>query len=163
MDAHLLITPASASRLYACGVSQESGVKSDFVSEIEQRNEINLSRFGCQLVIERRSGLFFLRYCEYLSEVSTELVGMGVEVVGAELIRFRSAPTRARAGSYAWPRCGVTATVERVLPEAGDHETSGALYAQNVSVQGPSLQEVLECNSKLSQGHCGRFLVHSWE
>lgn len=123
-----------------------------------------IRRLGCAMEFERTTSLFSLRFRKYLPEVPQALQCMGIEIVGAEIVRFQSAPTRARAGFYHWTPRNATATVERVFPTQHDqYKKPIPLYAQNIHVRAQSLKDAQEFNSKLSQGHFNRFLVDPWE
>ena len=176
MYVHLLVTPESADKLYPYATEMAATVGSkrvrasgvvvgtDLMDHFNQYSQAYLHRLDCSMELERRSGLFSLRYREYLPEVPAELVKMGIKIVGAELIRSQSAPTKARAGFYRWPQRNATATVERVFPTQHDqYKKPIPLYAQNIHIQGMSLKDVQEFNSKLAQGHFNRFLVAAWE
>jgi len=176
MYTHLLIPPESAEKLYPLsleGVAVIGGrrvrdagrvVGASLADHFDQYTQTYVRRLGCTMEFERRTELFSLRYREYLAEVPAELIEMGIEIVGAEIHRFQSAPTRARAGYYVWPQRQATATVERVFPTQYDNYRAPVpLYAQNIDVKAKTLRDAQGFNSKLSQGHFNRFLVDAWE
>ena len=123
-----------------------------------------LPRLAAELEVERSKELYVLKFRKYLAHLPQEFAGMEIEVVKAEIVRFNSAPTGARSGYYENPKSGFIATVERVFPTQNDQYMKPApLYAQNITVSGPSLAAVQEFNSKLSMGAYSRFLVNAFE
>ncbi len=122
-----------------------------------------LDKLGAQLEINR-DGLFTLKFRRYLAHLPREFYDLEIQVTRAEIVRFNSAPTRARAGYYENPKTGFTATVERVFPtQDARYKNPAPVYVQNITVSGPSLGKVQEFNTKLSEGSYGRFLVNAFE
>lgn len=144
----------------------ESGVET--LATLDEHFNVYLQSYldtlGATLEIDRREGLFVLNFDRYLAHVPPEIKVSGVSVVRAEIKRFNSAPTKARAGYYEDSTTGFSATVERTFPAQHDHyRKSVPLYAQNIVVAGPSLTDAQEFNSKLSCGFFNRFLVNAFE
>lgn len=123
-----------------------------------------LSKLGAMLEHERAEEMFVLKFDHYLARVPAELDKLEVIVVKAEIRRYNSAPTKARAGYYEDRQTGFYATVERVFPTQRDQHTKPApLYAQNIIVSGHSLADVQKFNTNLSCGFYARFLVNAFE
>jgi hypothetical protein len=132
--------------------------------------QASLPKLVATMEQDRANGLFVVKFREYLAHMPEPIVQLGVEVVRAEIVRFHSAPTNARAGYYENPDASFSATVERIFPE--QYDSSGncyqqrkvvPLYAQNIRVVGPTLAKVQELNTKLSAGHLNRFLINAFE
>ncbi|HMI09970.1 MAG TPA: hypothetical protein VK497_06250 [Candidatus Saccharimonadales bacterium] len=126
--------------------------------------EVYFGALDASMWVERVGGRFSLRFNRYLPHMPELLLEREVKIVQAEIRRINSAPTKARAGYYEDRSMGFFAFVERVCPNLqNSYKTSVPLYAQNITVGGPSLAKAQMFNSKLSCGHYGRFLVNAFE
>jgi hypothetical protein len=173
---HLVVAKESAEKLYPMVLEgaayigerqiREAGdvVGETLDSHFHEYGIAYLKRPGCSMELDSSTGMYVLKFRDYLPEVPQMLMELQIEIVGAEIVRFQSAPTKARAGFYHWRGHEATATVERVFPTQNDqYKKPAPVYAQNITVKASSLAEVIEFNSKLSQGHFNRFLVDAWE
>ena len=116
------------------------------------------------LEVDNAGNRFALKFRRYLAHVPQPLIDLRVRIIGAEIVRFNSAPTKARAGYYENEKDGFTATVERSYPAPHDLPKVPVLsYVQNITVGGPNLAAVREFNTKLSTGAYNRFLVDAFE
>lgn len=123
-----------------------------------------LAKLGTALESEPSRGRFVLKFDRYLPSMPRELVELGVEPVEVSIVRFNSAPIKARAGYYADPKSGFTATVDRICPrQILNGSCTTPLYAMNIFVSGPTLEAAQEFNSQLSGGSYNRFLVNAFE
>ena len=171
MYTHLYFTPEDAKRLFEAYARKplrpgESGAVTEatFEGHFRQYLQTYLDPIGAVLKIVRHEELFVLKFNDYLSRMPKLIANMGISPVRAEIVRFNSAPTRARAGFYEDSKSGFSARVERVFPEQNTHyRKSAPMYAQNIRVSGPSLEAVQRFNTRLCSGDYGRFLVDAFE
>ncbi len=171
MYTHLYVSKLGAEELFKAFARKplktgEAGpvTGATFQAHFSQYGATYLAKLPAGLEPVYSEDLFVLKFREYLAHMPLELVDMSIEVLKAEIVRFNSAPTKARAGYYENPKIGFRATVERVFPKQRDkYKKPAPLYAQNITVSGPSLAVVQEFNSKLSMGAWNRFLVNAFE
>ena len=166
MFVHLYVGAADAQKLFEeNGKDPSHALRGDsFLEHFNVYVECNLRRFGAILHIDRPSGLFVLKFRDYLAHLPQDFIDMEITIVKVEIVRFNSAPTSARAGYYENPKSGFTALIERVFPTQHDqYKKPVPLYAQNITVSGPSLDAAQEFNTKVSTGSYNRFLVNAFE
>lgn len=175
MYTHLIIGPEDANYLFNEFSAQATrthqypeGISEDSFSEYFARyTQTYLDRIGCHLQVDRTTGNYKLLFREFLPRIPQLLDGLGVTIIGVEIVRFHSLPTKALAGYYKWPakRGVATATVENVVPHATDSQFK-AVYkpigAQNITIKAANLAEAIHFNTKLGMGHFNRFLVHAF-
>lgn len=171
---HIYVTNDDAKRLFVAFARKplkpgECGpmTQPTFELEFAQCLQTHLDKLGAQLEIVRSADMFVLKFNRYLPRLPVELIDMEIVPVKVEIVRFNSAPTKARAGYYEFERTGLTAVVERIYPvqrEMDGRAKKGVpLYAQNIWVTGPTLAAALEHHSKLSMGSYARHMVNAFE
>lgn len=170
MFTHLYVSEADAKRLFEAFAPKPLApgqfgamTEATFERHFELYSSTHLGKLGASLDSEEPEGCYALKFREYVAHMPRELVDMGIELLRAEILRYHSAPTKARAGYYEDPASGFTATVERFFPTQAVSNNPVPLYAQNIRVSGPSLKAAQEFNSKLSSGSFNRFLVNAFE
>ena len=171
MYTHLHVSTTDADKLFTAFARKPLGpgefgavTEATLALHFAQYSQTYLDKLGATLEEDRSTGLFVLKFREYLAHLPQELFDMKIEVVKAEIVRFNSAPTRARAGYYENKKVGFTAVVERVFPTKHDqYKKPIQLYVQNITVSGPSLSAVQDFNTKVSTGSYNRFLVNAFE
>lgn len=171
MDTNLFISRDDAEKLFTsfarkplkdgeCGFVTLATLDEHF----SEYSQTYLDAIGAQLEIVYQKGLFVLRFDDYLAHIPRKLNEIDVSIAQAEIKRLNSAPTKARAGYYEDTVTGFAATVERTFPiQHIYYRKQAPLYAQNITVVGPSLAKAQEFNSKLSCGFFNRFLVDAFE
>lgn len=171
MYTHLYVSHEDADRLFIafapkplgpgeCGAVTEATLDEHF----SKYGQTYLAKFDATLEQDRVNARYVLKFRQYLAHPPRELVDIQITVIQAEIVRFNSAPTKAKAGYYENPANGFSATVERVFPTQHDqYKKPIPLYAQNITVCGPTLEAVQDFNTRLSAGWWKRFLVNAFE
>jgi hypothetical protein len=171
MYTHLYINHENAEKLFKKFApkplkSGQSGLvtMATFGEHFAKYSQTPLVKLGTALESEPSRGRFVLKFDRYLPSMPQELVELGVEFIEVSIVRFNSAPIKARAGYYADPKSGFTATVDRICPrQILNGSCTTPLYAMNIFVSGPTLEAAQEFNTKLSGGSYNRFLVNAFE
>ncbi|MBH2007414.1 hypothetical protein I8H83_02330 [Candidatus Saccharibacteria bacterium] len=171
MFTHLFVTHDNAEKLFTNFAKETfEGDGCDLVAPetfdeyFEAYGQTYLNAIGAMLEIVHQKDLFVLRFDGYLAHVPQKLNEIDVSIAQAEIKRFSSAPTKARAGYYENAATGFVATVERTFPTQHlYYRKQVPLYAQNITVTGPSLADAQDFNTKLSCGFFKRFLVNAFE
>lgn len=167
MFTNVFVTPEDAETLFEA-FKRKEGDGATVLETFERHFAIyastHLRDLEAILEIKRGEG-YFLNFKTYLPRLPQLLTEMGINPVKVQIVRFNHAPTKARAGWYENPAKGMEALVERVAPaqHTNYRKPIAPLYAQNITVSGPSLKAAQEFNTRLSCGDYHRFLVNAFE
>lgn len=161
MFTHLFVGREGAAKLFLAYAPKplEEGqmgliVEADLDQHFNRISQVPLRTLDATM--ERTDGgeEFILKFRRYLAHLPSELLMLEVKVLGAEIVRVNSTPTKARNGYYEDEVVGFTAVVEGVTEKGSP--------SQNITVTATTLEAAQTWHTRLVRGRCRRQLVNAF-